>query len=49
MNNKPTALDYLAQEVARLSAEKAMLQQALYEAQEQVKELSEKEKQEGEK
>lgn len=29
MNNKPTAIEYLAQEIARLSVEKAYLQEAL--------------------
>lgn len=30
MNNKPTAIEYLAQEITRLSIEKAYLQEALY-------------------
>lgn len=30
MNNKPTAIEYLAQEVTRLSIEKAYLQEALF-------------------
>lgn len=30
MNNKPTAIEYLAQEITRLSVEKAYLQEALY-------------------
>ena len=30
MNNKPTAIEYLAQEITRLSIEKAYLQEALF-------------------
>lgn len=30
MNNKPTAIEYLAQDITRLSVEKALLQEALY-------------------
>ena len=30
MNNKPTVIEYLAQEITRLSIEKAYLQEALY-------------------
>lgn len=30
MNNTPTAIEYLAQEITRLSVEKALLQEALF-------------------
>lgn len=30
MNNKPTAIEYLAQEITRLSIEKAYLQEVLF-------------------
>lgn len=30
MNNKPTVIEYLAQEITRLSVEKAYLQEALF-------------------
>ncbi len=30
MNNKPTAIEYLAQEITRLMLEKAYLQEALF-------------------
>ena len=30
MNNKPTAIEYLAQDITRLSVEKALLQEALF-------------------
>lgn len=46
MNNKPKVTDFLAQEISRLSLEKAYLQEALVEAQTKIKEL-EKEPEQG--
>lgn len=43
MNQTPTALDFLAQELARVAAEKSLLQQALAEATEKIKQLEEQE------
>lgn len=41
MNNKPKATDFLAQEISRLTLEKAYLQEALVEANAKVAELEE--------
>lgn len=41
MNNTPTPIEYLAQEITRLSLEKAYLQEALVEAQKKIAQLEE--------
>ena len=41
MNNKPKATDFLAQEISRLTLEKAYLQEALVEANAKIVELEE--------
>lgn len=41
MNNKPKATDFLAQEISRLTLEKAYLQEALVEAKAKIAELEE--------
>ncbi len=41
MNNKPNAKDFLAEEIKRLSLEKAYLQEALVEANAKIVELEE--------
>ena len=46
MNNQPKVTDFLAQEISRLSLEKAYLQEALVEAQKKIKELEKEQEQE---
>lgn len=42
MNNKPTAIEYLAQDITRLSVEKALLQEALFAERSKNEELEHK-------
>lgn len=42
MNNRPTAIEYLAQDITRLSVEKALLQEALYAERAKSEELEHK-------